>query len=440
MSATTGSLARLYARAPRGARTNDLEPMIEACRIEGDPQDAFDVVHVAGTNGKGSVAATIASILRAGGIVEGLYTSPHLERFRERIRTGGLVVDDEAVERWLAHVLDRHVHLTFFEVTTLVAFLVFREVGVRVAVLEAGLGGRLDATNVVSRTRVAVITTIGFDHTEVLGDTLASIACEKAGIMRAAVPVVTGRLSADADAVVVERAATLGAEPPWRLGREIAHRRRGAELLVALPDGASFRVAPTLGGAHQDDNAAVAVASAWRLGREDEACSAAFDAGVVRRGVLDVQWPGRLEPLVVAGEPLAGRYLLDGAHNDDGARALASALRAMTGMASSVLVFGAMADKAWTAMVARLAPVFRDRVYVAPSVRSAGRTAVAPADLRAIDGHGRSASTVPEAIAMARALAGSSGTVVVAGSLSLVGEIRSLLRGHHEGHDGHVGL
>jgi len=434
------SLARLYARALRGARTHDLEPMIAACRCENDPGDAFDVVHVAGTNGKGSVAATVASILRAAGIAVGLYTSPHLERFYERMQINGVVVDEDTAERWLTYVLDRHADLTFFEATTLVAFLIFREVGVRVAVLETGLGGRLDATNVVGRTRVAAITTIGFDHTELLGDTITAIAREKAGILRPAIPIVTGRLSAEADDVVVARAAALGAKPLWRLGREVSHIRCGAGLLIRLPGGVSFDVDPRLHGAHQDDNAAVAVAAAWQLRVADDSVGAFVDAAAVRRGVRDVRWPGRFEALVVPEGPLAGGYLLDAAHNEDGARALASAIRAATEIASPVLVFGAMADKAWTDMVRLLAPMFRDRVYVSPSLRSPGRIAVPPADLRSLDADGLCASTVREALALARGRAGLDSTVVVAGSLCLVGEVRSMLLGHHEGSHAHVGL
>ena len=440
MSPNTGSLARLYARAPRGARTHDLEPMIAACRREGDPQDAFEVVHVAGTNGKGSVAAVASSILGAAGITVGLYASPHLERFYERIQINGVAVDAGTADRWLTYVLDQHPELTFFEATTLTAFLIFREAEVRVAVLETGLGGRLDATNVVARTRVAVITTIAFDHTEILGNTIAAIAREKAGIVRSALPIVTGRLSAEAGDVVAARARALGATPLWRLGQEVSHARHGASLLITLPGGVAFEVEPSLRGAHQDDNAALAVAAAWQLRVAAHAVGATVDANVVRRGVKDVRWPGRLEALLVSDGPLAGRYLLDGAHNEEGARALASAIRATPAAASTVLVFGAMADKAWAAMLQVLAPMFRERIYVSPSVRSAGRRTVPPADLRSIDADGLCASTVREALGLARGRAGVEGTVVVAGSLSLVGEVRSMLLGHPEwGHE-HVGL
>jgi len=417
--------------------------MLAACRTEGNPQDAFDVVHVAGTNGKGSVTATVGSILRAAGVAVGIYTSPHLERFHDRIRINGSTIDDDAANRWLTYVLDHHADLTFFEVTTLVSFLAFREAGVRVAVLETGLGGRLDATNVVRRTRVAAITTIGLDHTEILGDTVTAIAREKAGILRADIPVVTGRLDAEADAVVLASTAAIGAKSPWRLGHEVSHARRGDRLTVALPDGTSFDVAPRLRGAHQDDNAAVAVAAVWRLRRECDSAAmtgVAIDNDSIARGMSAVEWPGRLETIEVREGPFGGRYLLDGAHNEDGVRAMAAAIRTMPEFVSPVLVFGAMADKSWPAMIHLLAPMFRCRVYVAPRVRSHGRAVVPPAELRTVDAQGLCASTVSEAIRVARGVAGVEGVVVVAGSLYLVGEVRALLLGHQEYCHAHVGL
>jgi dihydrofolate synthase/folylpolyglutamate synthase len=247
-------------------------------------------------------------------------------------------------------------------------------------------------------------------------------------------------LDAEAGAVVVARAAAIGAKPPWRLGREVSHSRRGDSLVITLPDGTSFEVDPRLQGAHQDDNAAVAVAAAWLLRCEGDSSTATVDSDAVARGVRDVQWPGRLETLAVREGPSAGRYLLDCAHNEHGVRALASAIRATTELVSPVLVFGAMADKAWTAMVQLLAPLFRDRVYVAPSVHSPGRAAVRLPDLRSLDSQGLCASTVSEAVGVARGLAGLESTVVIAGSLYLVGEVRALLLAHHESWHGQVGL
>ncbi len=424
-----GALGRLYALAKRGARRS-LDAMLEACAREGEPQDRFASVHIAGTNGKGSVAASMESIARASGMRTGLYTSPHLMKFAERIRIDGVPIADEVLARHLVEVMDRHPELTFFEVATMVAFRVFHEAHVELAVLEVGLGGRLDATNVVSKPAATAITSIAYDHTEWLGDRIESIAAEKAGILKPGVPLVTGPLPSAAARVIEARALEVAAAPIWRVGEELTTTAHGEHLVVQGPVGRSLSVTPSLRGVHQRNNAAVAVGLSWLLRSPPAgAHPLAIEDVAIARGIAAVSWPGRLELLATRD----GAVLLDGAHNEEGALALAAELDAHPGRYA--LVFGAMGDKAWGTMVRTLARKFETRVYVAPSAGARG--AADPHALLAIDPGGRVASTVEDALVLAREAVGD-GTVVVAGSLYLVGEARSILTG--EPRDPQVGL
>lgn len=429
----SATLARLYALAPRGARFG-LEPMREACARAGDPQRGLRVVHVAGTNGKGSVAASLESIVRAAGLRTGLYTSPHLLRFAERIRIDGAPIDDARLDVALARVMDAHPALTFFEVATLAAFQLFAEEPLDVVVMEVGLGGRLDATNVVDAPLATAITSIGLDHTALLGTTIEAIAWEKAGILKPSAPLVTGPLPDAAAAVIEARAANVGAAPVWRVGREVTHARTGAHVVIRGPRARSVVVEPTLAGAHQEANAAVATGLAWllRAAQVGEGLHGRLpiEDVAIARGLASVAWPGRLETIRIDHGSLAGAYLLDGAHNEQGIGALAAALDAREERADArALVFGAMADKDWAPMLGPLLPRAGSRVYVEPQASGGGRRAT-PADAYgALDPHGRRAIHVRDALAQARACVGRDGLVLVAGSLYLVGEARGELLG-----------
>jgi dihydrofolate synthase/folylpolyglutamate synthase len=373
-----------------------LEPMREACAALGHPERAFPAVHVAGTNGKGSVSAMVESIARARGLRTGLYTSPHLCRFAERIRIDGEPIDDRTLAPMLLGVLEGAPALSFFEAATLTAFVAFRAAKVDVAVVEVGIGGRLDATNVLLPPRGAAITRIAFDHMDRLGPTLADIAREKAGIAKPGMDIVLGPIAGEALDAIVETA-----------------QANGARVTLAWDDPAAAVFARGarigLAGEHQRDNAAIAYLLGKRLGASDED---------VARGVERVRWPGRLETIHVAGE-----ILLDAAHNPDGAEALARHLssrgRSPDGTA---LVFGALADKEWPSMLEALAPHAAHRFYVRPQ----GRTPAEPAALAAlVPGEGK--DTVGDALDAARARVGDGGLVVVAGSIFLVGEARAIL-------------
>jgi len=398
MSDETGALARalgaLYARVPLGMRLG-LEPMRAACVAAGHPEGAFEVVHVAGTNGKGSTCAMVEAMLRASGKRTGLYTSPHLTRFAERIRIAGEPLSDAELADVLERALAIGPDLSFFETATLAAFLAFRDARVDVAVIEVGIGGRLDATNVIPSTRVAAITRIALDHTDRLGDTLEAIAREKAGIARTGRPIVIGPMPPDVRAAALDVALAASALPIV-MGEDPDALPKDA--LVGLP------------GAYQHDNARIA----WRIARE-----LGVPEPARREGLATARWPGRFEEISVGAGPLRGAWLLDGAHNPDGARALVAALG---GAAPGALVFGALADKAWPEMIDVLAALPCPRIYVAPR----GRAATDPRTIaERVPGH--AAASVDEALAHARAA--TDGRVVVCGSLYLVGDARAALLG-----------
>lgn len=398
MNELADSLKRLYALIPRGRKLG-LERMQAACARFGNPERSFTAVHIAGTNGKGTVAAFVASMGRAAGLRVGLYTSPHLQRFAERITVDGGPIEDAALVPLLNRVMDAAPDLTFFEVSTLAAFLAFREAKVQLAVLEVGLGGRLDATNVIPPPRVAAITRVAFDHMAELGDTLGKIAAEKAGIIKPGSAVVLGKLHPDARAVIEQRVAEVGARlvtlgsPEPIPGAPLAYPR------VAL-----------LGS-----NLAVAVTVGRELGWAPE---------VLAQGVENTVWPGRNELLHRNGQELT---LLDCAHNPDGAVALSHALDPtvladIESRREIALVFGALNTKNWRAMLRRLEQVAGQRVFVAPPVSKA----VDPREMLQV-ASGEVAGSVEEALTRARTLVGPKGVVVVAGSTFLVGAARALL-------------
>lgn len=397
------ALRRLYERVPLGMRLG-LEPMREACARTGHPERAFEAVHVAGTNGKGSVCAMVESIARAAGRRTGLYTSPHLSRFAERIRIDGEPVDDDTLASLLGRALDAGPDLSFFEAATLAALLAFREARVDLAVVEVGMGGRLDATNVLPRPRAAAITRIALDHTDRLGETLVDIAREKAGIAKPGLDIVVGPMPAEVRAAIDETARALGATTSGVEGVPIPAR-------IGLP------------GVHQRDNARIAAVLGARTGAPPDA---------VEEGIARVHWPGRLERI--------GDVLLDAAHNPDGAEALAAHLRSLAVPPNRVtLVFGALADKDWAPMLDTLAPLASRRVYVAPS--GASRGVVDPSAMTARH-TGAVASSIEEALRLANGATGrdpphhsgpgpdpSHHLTVLCGSMVLIGQARALLLG-----------
>ncbi len=363
----------------------------------GNPQSSFVSILIAGTNGKGSTAATISALLAAGGVRAGLYTSPHLVSVTERIRIEDVDVSSESLDGALGVVARIAAPglrgPTYFEALTVAAFELFRRARVSVAIVEVGIGGRLDATNVLWPD-VSVVTNVAADHLDVLGPALEDVAREKAGIFRKGQPALLGALGTAAG----PRAA-LHAEA----------RRIGARL-VEIPPAADAGF--SLPGAHQRQNLALALAAARAVAPLDEAA--------VSRGLAAVRWPGRLQRLEREG---ARPLLLDGAHNPPGASALAEHLD-VTGLAGRVdLLFGGMSDKDLPGVFAPLAARARRIVLVAPESPRAEK----PEALRARLGRPdlETADSVAEGLARLEEADGD-GPVLVAGSLYLVGEVLRL--------------
>lgn len=329
------------------------------CAALGEPQTKYRSVLIAGTNGKGSVTAMVDCALRAGGVKVGRYTSPHLMRLEERFTVHGAPVDTPV----LVNVVDKIRRLidmllakgtldappTFFEVTTAVAFELFRRAGVEFAVLEVGLGGRLDSTNVVEPV-AAAITTIDFDHEQYLGNTLAAIAAEKAGVIRAGIPVVIGPVAGEARDVLASMCAAAGAklvESESDVLFETKNHEGRTSIRLKTPARDYGWIPLGLRGAHQVSNAIVAVRLLEHLGH-----LAPLKAGAIVSGLRDVRWPGRLQMIETDG---GRRVLLDAAHNPAGIWALATYLKREFPEPLPI-VFGAMRDKDAALMLKTLLP------------------------------------------------------------------------------------
>jgi len=384
----------------------------------GNPHERGRYVHVAGTNGKGSVCAMIESALRAAGERTGLFTSPHLSEPVERIRIDGQPVTaarfaaafervHAAVEKLLEEgAID--LHATYFETVTAMAFAIFAEEAVHTAVLEVGLGGRLDATNIV-RPELCVITPIDFDHEAWLGRSLESIAGEKAGILKAGVPAVFARQRPEVAPILNARAREVGAPvtraEDWPI-RHLELDARGSRFELG-----PLRIECPLAGEHQVENAATAAVAAVQLGLPGHA---------IERGIASVRWPGRLER--VCEDP---EIILDGAHNPAGARSLAAYIRRFYAGRPVRLIFGAMRDKAVAEIGGILFPHAQEVILTAP--RQA--RAVSPEALRELGGHAgfKVAASIEDALALAPTAPAA--VTFITGSLFLVAEARAILVG-----------
>ncbi len=333
-------------------------------RALGSPQDAIGpTIHVAGTNGKGSTVAYLRAIAEAAGLRVHAYTSPHLVRFNERIRVGGELIADDTLEALLAEVerANGESPITFFEITTAAAFLAFARQKADLTLLEVGLGGRLDATNVIGAPTVSVVTPVSFDHMDYLGDTLAAIAGEKAGIIKPGVPVVVAPQLPEAAAVIAARARDLGA-PMFRAGREWSFAATQGGLAYRGVENRALP-APSLPGAHQLVNAATAVAAVEMLPGDLRPGAAAVAAGIAA-----AQWPARLQRLttgtLIAALPSGCELWLDGGHNEDGAKAIADWARGLTDGAPLDIVLALRTTKRAEPILAALRPVARHLVCV----------------------------------------------------------------------------
>src|SRR5262245_35819618 len=412
-----------------------LESVRALARISSDPQKRFPAVHIAGTNGKGSTAAMTASFLRAAGMRVGLYTSPHLVSITERIRVDGDEISPDEFARLATDVRADGERLvaenalpappTFFEQVTMIAYLYFAERKVDLAVLEVGLGGRLDATNICEPV-VTAITPVGFDHQKYLGDTLASIAGEKAGIVKPGVPVVIAAQSGEAMNTIAARCEELNApmivtsdpidpeasDAGENVGRyRFRYRTRRDEYALRLG----------LRGRHQITNAVVAIHIAEHLRL------AGFDIPqpAVVEGLNNAEWPGRLEMIRLS--PSHAPLLLDGAHNADGARALRDFLDEHFRSTPITIIFGVMADNTIGEMGEALFHTANQVIVTRiASPRAAEPTAIAEASRRDVI----RVESAAEALAEALRITPTDGLIVVCGSLFLVGELRQSLSNH----------
>jgi dihydrofolate synthase/folylpolyglutamate synthase len=404
---TPDSIAWLFSLERLGMKFG-LENIAKLMAALGEPHHRFPSVLIAGTNGKGSVTAMVDEALRAGGFRSGRYTSPHLLRIEERFVIDGREIETPALEdavhmvrRAVDGLLDRgelDAPATFFECATAAAFQLFASARVDVAVLEVGLGGRLDATNVVTPV-VCAITTIDFDHQAQLGSTIRSIAAEKAGIIKPSVPVVIGRLPADAEEVI--RTTAREAHAPVI----DAHAARPFEMELSLP------------GAHQRDNALVALA----ILRELKPRGFAIDDRLAARALATVRWPGRLERFRRGDSDV----LLDAAHNPAGARALADYMRE-SGWTDATLVFGAMADKDARGMLDVLLPVASRIIFTTASTPRAERATTLASLVPATAS--KTVEIIDDPAAALSHATATSRRVVVAGSMFLIGPLRGILR------------
>jgi dihydrofolate synthase/folylpolyglutamate synthase len=418
---THTALEHLDSLSMRGVRLG-LEPIREVLARLDHPEAACPHVLIAGTNGKGSTAATLSSILRAAGVRAGLHTSPHLVDVTERIR----IADDDVTARVLGEALAAvfsaaagppEVPVTYFEAVTAAAEKIFADERCRAAVVEVGLGGRLDATN-AGEPILSAVTSIDFDHMADLGTTLAAIAREKAGVFRRGRPALSAVAPPEARAVIAAEAGRVGAElVDVRETSRISNVRptpSGQAFTLETPAG-RYALETPLRGEHQTSNLAVAVVAAERL----RAHFPEITPGAIARGVSSVRWPGRLERFVAGGRVV----WLDGCHNPEGARALAAFLSSRD--VPYDLLFGVMRDKDAPAIAAPLFPAARRIVLAAPAGDRAFPVDALAERLGVLAARAERAASAGEGLD--RLLRAGGAEIVVAGSLFLAGELRPAL-------------
>lgn len=419
------SLQRLFHRNLHLIKL-DLEPMKALMDLLGHPQNAYVCVHIAGTNGKGSVCAMLDSILRQQGYRTGLYTSPHLIRFNERIQVDGRAIDDDTLKQLIDELETAaaklaalgHRDVTFFEFTTALAFLHFKRAGVQIAVIETGMGGRLDATNVVIPA-VSVITSIGLEHQQYLGETIALIAGEKAGIIKPGRPVITGVLPEDAETVIARRAASNGClmirAADAVAATVTAMTMEGQKLNITSENTNYGTIHMRLTGQHQAVNAAVAVAAAECL---DRVVGVPVSEDAIKQGLTSATWPARGQMLSM--DP---PVILDGGHNPEAAAMMAAWMKKIGGKRPLGMVVGFLADKDPSAFMREFSRLVQ-RVWIVPinsdRAMPASEIAVRLSFLKNVTVADSIASALHEAARWAKQ---EDGIVLATGSLYLAGAI-----------------
>ncbi len=380
----------------------------------GDPHQAYRSIHIAGTNGKGSVAASLASIIGSTSNAVGLYSSPHLCSFRERIQVNGSAIDEDAIVSAAQKLWPeiQRVEPSFFEATTAIGLLAFAEAGVQTAVIEVGLGGRLDSTNVITP-ELSVITNIAMDHAEYLGNTIEAIAAEKAGIIKPGVPVVT----ADTDAAVLSLFRARAAENSTELHvlsptevRDVTFDLDGTDFFTTW-HGSERRFHTPLVGNHQAVNGALAIRALELLYQD-------LNVDHVMSGLRQVDWPGRMQVEQLSGQT----WVFDVAHNVAGVHALVDCVHALPLPKPIVLVLGILGDKDWRAMLPPLYAVADHTILTVPPTAPANRAWDPEHALRFADTDvARVVEDFQGALELAHNAAGA-GTVLVTGSFHTVGD------------------
>ena len=394
----------------RFGATFGLTNVLKLARLAGNPQERLRFIHVAGTNGKGSTCAMLESIYRAAGLRVGLFTSPHLIHFGERIQVNRVLISESGIVSLLEHIqpwlreFSEAEHPTFFEIVTIMALLHFERLGCDLVVWETGLGGRLDATNIVTPL-ASLITNIQFDHEKWLGHTLASIAAEKAGIIKPHVPILTATTEPEALAVIEQTA-----------------RERSAPLFKIAPAETKNppldRLNLPLAGLHQKMNAALAVATVRAL--QD---LVPVSESHLATGLLDTRWAGRLQLITSAS---GQKFLLDGAHNPAGALAVRQSLEESFPAAKRLLILGILEDKNFKAICETLAPA-ADRILLVPVSSERSTTPETLVPICQAANPGAVVQTCPD-LPRALELAKHEPFVVITGSLYLIGEALETLQ------------
>jgi dihydrofolate synthase/folylpolyglutamate synthase len=391
----------------------------------GHPEKKLQFVHVGGTNGKGSVSKTILTILAEAGFKVGLYTSPHFTSVRERftINTSFISEDDFAANASMIFDILAGEQITYFEFTTALALQWFAEQEVDLAILEVGMGGRLDATNIVTPL-VAIITNVSMDHEDYLGQTLAAVAVEKAGIIKAGVPLVSGVKEDAARSVIRQRASELNT-PILELDTDFKMIREGeCWRYESASSRAINEIKIALRGDYQGGNAALALAAVDILAKAGFSVS----DNSIRQAMPEVSWPGRLEYFSHSVSGVMYNFLLDGAHNPAGVQALVAELKKL-GKKNIIMVWASMADKNFGRCLRLIAPLCKEIIFTRPEENRSATPEQLQPELRDFQGGCHAIVPVSAALDKAYQLAGRDDLICVAGSLYLVGKARAILLG-----------
>jgi len=411
-----------------GLKRLGIRPGLESTKgllhILGNPESGLPIVHIAGTNGKGSTSAMIASVMKAAGYRVGLFTSPHLLRFNERFRVSGTDISDEELYRVAATVLEAAKKLkaeygleaTFFEAATAMAWLYFREQKVELAIMETGMGGRLDATN-AAVPLLSIITSVALDHSAYLGVGLGKIAAEKAGIIKKGIPIISGVMEPVPAGVIDKRALELNNTLPLRLGHEFHYEDASRKSFDYFGVNLSLKgLKLALRGAYQRKNAAIAMA-ALELLRESYP---AVNEAAIREGLKYVDWPGRFESISTGPA-----VILDCAHNPHGARALRAAIREYFPLPITfTLVTGISKDKDIMGILRPLLPLARRVILTEASIERAAPLVKLREAAKTLNKECEEAPSVERAIASALRDLPAEEVIVICGSIFVVGEAR----------------